>query len=169
MIRRQVIHVGYDNKLHWQGRSYACALGKGGIVSDKFEGDGATPTGVFSLRRVLYRADRVEAPQTRLNIQEITKTDGWCDDASHANYNRPVQLPFVASHEELWREDNIYDIIVVLGHNDNPPVPNKGSAVFFHLARENFEPTQGCVAISLECMLEVLKTAEPGIEMEITL
>jgi len=117
----------------------------------------------------LYRADRIEPPQTLLNIQKITKTDGWCDDPSHPNYNRPIQLPFAASHEELWRDDHIYDIIVILGHNDNPPVPEKGSAVFFHLARENFEPTQGCVAVTLECMLEILKTAESGIEMEITL
>ena len=169
MNKGQIIYVGCDNKLHWQGCSYACALGKGGIALDKSEGDGATPTGVFSLRRVLYRADRIEPPQTLLNIQKITKTDGWCDDPSHPNYNRPIQLPFAASHEELWRDDHIYDIIVILGHNDNPPVPEKGSAVFFHLARENFEPTQGCVAVTLECMLEILKTAESGIEMEITL
>jgi len=168
MSQHNMIHVSPDKKLKWQGKLYPCALGKGSIVSDKIEGDGATPTGVFKLRRVIYRSDRLTCPQTSLDAQEMTRTDGWCDDPSHSKYNQAVTLPFPASHEELWREDHIYDIIVILGHNDAPAIPHKGSAVFFHLAREGFTPTQGCVAVKLDDMLEILKTIESNVHMEIT-
>jgi L,D-peptidoglycan transpeptidase YkuD (ErfK/YbiS/YcfS/YnhG family) len=169
MNKQNIIHVRSDHQLHWQGKTFPCALGKGGIRTDKSEGDGVTPTGTFALRRVLYRSDRLSEPQTCLKVEEITKTQGWCDDPTHEMYNQAVELPFAGSHEELWRDDHIYDIIVVLGHNDNPPVAGLGSAIFFHLARTAFQPTQGCVAVTLQTMLEILKTIEPDVQMEISL
>ncbi len=161
------ILVRADNTLVYGGKTYCCALGKGGVKSDKVEGDGATPTGIFALRYILYRADRIKKPDSALNIRAIDETDGWCDDPQHADYNRRVTLPFSASHEKLYRDDHIYDIIVVLGHNDSPPVPGKGSAVFFHLARDQYAPTEGCVAVNLTDMHEILAKIAPDDLMEV--
>lgn len=129
---------------------------------DKTEGDGGTPVGRFPLRRVLYRPDRLDAPATGLPVEAIKPDQGWCDDPAHPDYNRPVRLPFADSHEKLWREDMVYDVIVILGHNDDPPVPGKGSAIFMHVARPAYEPTEGCVALALEDLLAVLAASGPG-------
>lgn len=163
-----MIRVSDGNTLTFQGNTYQCAIGKGGFKVDKVEGDGATPIGCYPLRRVLYRADRLDTPETILNAQAIQPDDGWCDDPASPHYNQPVKLPFAASHEELCRTDHIYDIIVVLGHNDDPPVAGQGSAVFFHLAREHYQPTEGCVAVSLPDMLDILKKISADEIMEIT-
>jgi len=166
-----MIRVSGPNRLTFQGQTYHCAIGKGGFIKDidKVEGDGATPMGCYALRRVLYRPDRLDhAPQCRLDVSPLQPDDGWCDDPQSPDYNQPVKLPFSASHEALWRTDHIYDIIVVLGHNDAPPIPGKGSAVFFHLARENYHPTEGCIAVSLPNMLDILKKISIDEMMEIT-
>lgn len=129
---------------------------------DKTEGDGGTPAGVFAMRRVLYRPDRLDAPATGLPVEATAPDQGWCDDPAHPDYNRPVSLPFAASHEKLWRDDGVYDVIVILGHNDDPPVPGKGSAIFMHVARPDYGPTEGCVALALEDLLDVLAASGPG-------
>ncbi len=143
-------------------RGFRCAIGRGGVRDDKTEGDGATPAGRFALRYVLYRADRIAKPATALAARPIARDDGWCDDADDPAYNRPVRLPFAGSHEVLWREDSLYDVIVVLGHNDTPPVPGRGSAIFLHLARPDYGPTEGCIALALDDLLEVLALCGPG-------
>lgn len=127
-----------------------CALGTGGLLNalNKREGDGTTPTGIYHFRRVLYRADRVAAPQTALPFRAIRRDDGWCDDPGDPAYNRPVILPFPASTEKLWRDDHVYDLIGVISHNDDPPIAGLGSAVFIHLARTDYSPTRGCIALS---------------------
>ena len=130
------------------GRPLRCAIGRGGISARKHEGDGATPVGNWPLRRVLYRADRVARPITALPIDVIGRNDGWCDASGDPNYNRAVSLPYPASAERLWRDDRIYDLIVVLGYNDVPRVRGLGSAIFLHLAREGFSPTEGCLALT---------------------
>ena len=150
------IIVARDNRLRFAGRAWRCALGRGGIRADKREGDGATPVGRFALRRLLYRADRLAAPPTALPVAPIGPHDGWCDDPAHPAYNRPVTLPFAASHERLWRDDAVYDVIVVLGHNDAPPAPGLGSAIFLHVARPDLAPTEGCVALALPDLLDLL-------------
>ncbi len=145
------------------------ALGKAGVKpeADKREGDKATPLGTYTLRRVLYRADRGDAPETRLPVQAIREEDGWCDDPADPGYNRPVRLPYPASCEELMREDELYDIIVVLSHNDDPPVAGLGSAVFLHCAKPDYSPTLGCVALRRPDLEAVLKIARPGDQLEI--
>lgn len=143
-------------------RIYRCALGRSGARSDKAEGDGATPVGRFPLRRVMYRADRLSRPKTALPATPLAPDQGWCDDPLHPSYNRPVTLPFPGSHEMLWREDSLYDVIVVLGHNDSPPVPGRGSAIFLHVARPDYGPTDGCVAVSLDDLLDLLPLCGPG-------
>lgn len=144
------------------GRSYACRLGRSGIVADKREGDGATPVGRFPLRQIFYRADRGAAPQTSLPSRALAQADGWCDDPASPHYNRSVTLPFDASHEEMWRADNLYDLVVVIGHNDAPVVPGMGSAVFLHVADPKGDPTAGCVAFSKADLLEILAGVAPG-------
>ncbi len=148
--------------LHAGGRRFACAIGRGGIVTNKREGDGATPAGEFELRRVLYRADRMPCPDTALEVNPIGPRDGWCDAPGHPEYNCQVQLPVNASAERLRRADPVYDIIVVLGHNDAPVIDGAGSAIFIHIAKPNFAPTAGCVALRRADLLAVLRICGPG-------
>lgn len=148
-----------DGFARWKDKSYRCAWGRGGLVEDKHEGDGATPIGRFPLRQVLYRSDRLPRPSTELSVQAITPSDAWCEDPTDQNYNRLVRLDREAEADRLWREDHLYDVIVVVGYNDNPPVVGKGSAIFLHVAREEYSPTAGCIALSLGDLLEFLSTA----------
>ncbi len=149
--------------LHGFGGPVRCALGQSGLIRHKREGDGATPIGCWPLRRVLYRPDRLAAaPKTLLPVAPLTPQDGWCDDPTHPDYNHPVTLPHPASCEHLWRDDPIYDVITVLGHNDSPPQPGLGSAIFLHVARPEYSPTKGCVALSLPDLLTLLARCRPG-------
>jgi L,D-peptidoglycan transpeptidase YkuD (ErfK/YbiS/YcfS/YnhG family) len=144
----------------WSGLRFHCVVGRSGIMGDKREGDGATPVGAWPMRRVLYRADRLARPQTALLVSAIAQGDGWCDAPGDARYNRPVRLPYPASAETLWREDGVYDLIVPLGYNDVPAVSGAGSAIFLHVARPDFAPTEGCVALALADLLMVLREAD---------
>jgi L,D-peptidoglycan transpeptidase YkuD (ErfK/YbiS/YcfS/YnhG family) len=135
---------------------FACALGRGGIVADKVEGDGGTPTGSFPLRQVLFRPDRLKLVETRLPCRALSPDDGWCDDPADWNYNRAISLPYRASHEKMWRADHLYDIVLVIGHNDAPVLPGKGSAVFLHLAHDDYAPTDGCVAFKSGDFIQIL-------------
>ena len=137
-------------------QEFPCALGRSGIFREKQEGDGATPVGRFAFRQVFYRADRDAKPQTTLPCEALTPKDGWCDDVADAAYNRHVDLPCAARHEELWRADELYDRILVIGHNDAPAIPGKGSAVFLHVARQDYAPTEGCVAFAKSDLDEIL-------------
>ena len=145
-------------------REARCALGRAGIrpAADKREGDGATPAGVWPLRTVLWRPDRIGAPVSRLPGRRIRQHDGWCDAPLDTAYNRPVDLPYPASAERLWREDAVYDLVVVLGYNDSPVIPGAGSAIFLHVARPDYAPTEGCIAMALGDLLELLGRAGPG-------
>ncbi len=147
---------GHEATLEFAGQNYRCALGKSGITHHKTEGDHASPIGQYPIRAVYYRADRIAKPETSLECIVIQPNDGWCDDPAHALYNQKIQLPFDASHETLWRDDHLYDIVVVLGHNDNPPIPGKGSCIFMHVAQEDYSGTEGCVALSIQDLQVVL-------------
>jgi L,D-peptidoglycan transpeptidase YkuD (ErfK/YbiS/YcfS/YnhG family) len=161
------IHVYPDNRLVFDGAVYRCAIGRGGVTTAKTEGDGATPVGVFPLRRVLYRADRNRAPEARLPVEAIARDDGWCDAPGDPGYNRRVKRPYPASHESMWRADTLYDVVVVLGHNDDPPVPGAGSAILLHVARPDYTPTAGCVALALGDLLKVLKNCGPETRLRV--
>lgn len=138
------------------GKTYRVALGRAGIRFRKQEGDMATPAGTMTLRRVLYRPDRVAAPACAVPVRALAPGDGWCDDPSHADYNRAVRLPIGASAEALWRDDPVYDIVGVLGWNDDPVRPGLGSAIFLHLARPDYGPTEGCIALDQADLCSVL-------------
>jgi len=141
---------------------WPCAIGRGGVTGDKCEGDGATPIGCWPFRMVLYRPDRVAAPVTALPVAPLAPSDGWCDDVADPRYNRPVRLPYPGRHERLWREDGLYDVIAVLGHNDAPPVAGRGSAIFMHVAGAGYPPTEGCVALAMDDVLTVLASVDAG-------
>jgi len=147
--------------LLWQGRAHPCTLGRGGIRVDKREGDGASPVGCFPVRQVFYRADRMAKPATHLPCAAIARDDGWCDAPADPAYNRKVRLPYPASAETMWRDDAVYDIVVVLGHNDDPIVPGAGSAIFLHLMREDGGPTEGCVGVDRALALELVRALGP--------
>ncbi len=151
--------------LEVDGFAMRCAIGRGGVKLDKHEGDGATPVGRWPLREAFFRPDRMPMPETRLRMTPLDPLAGWCDASGDPNYNRPVRLPYPASHEELWREDGIYDVIVVMGYNDDPVVEGRGSAIFLHLARSDYSPTAGCVAVQLEDMMKLLALAGPDTEI----
>ena len=154
------IRVGADGTLEWRGRRLRCALGRGGVTDVKREGDGATPTGCFALRRVYYRPDRGAPPATALPVSATDPTDAWCDDPADAAYNTLVRGAHAASAETLWRDDALYDVVVVLAHNDDPVVPGAGSAIFLHIARPDYGPTEGCVAVAREELLEILAACD---------
>ncbi len=131
-----------------EGLAFPVVLGRGGVRTDKAEGDGATPIGLLPLRRVFYRADRGPAPRASVPVEALAPEDGWCDDPADALYNRRVALPYPGRHERLWRDDGVYDLIGVLGWNDAPVVRDRGSAIFIHIARPDAAPTEGCVALA---------------------
>ncbi len=154
------LRVEPEGWARWGTRRMRCALGAAGVRHDKREGDRATPAGVFVMRRLLYRPDRAAPPPTRLAIAPILSDDGWCDDPADPAYNRPVKLPYRAHAERLWRADRLYDLVVVLGHNDDPPVAGAGSAIFLHLAAPDYAPTEGCIALAAEDLRGVLAEAD---------
>jgi L,D-peptidoglycan transpeptidase YkuD (ErfK/YbiS/YcfS/YnhG family) len=149
-------------ELSWAGGAVRAACGKGGVRADKREGDGASPAGRFPLVSVFYRPDRVSPPQTGLPIAALTAEMGWVDDPADLNYNRLVALPYAASHEELWRADEIYDLIVVIGYNNAPVVAGAGSAIFLHVARPDYSPTSGCIAVAKPVLVSLLGLLGPG-------
>ena len=158
-----------DGSFHLNGRATRCALGKTGVIEAKLkrEGDGKSPLGVWTIRRVLYRPDKGERPKTQLPTRALERDDGWCDAPGDPAYNRPVTLPYPASAERLWRDDHCYDLVGVLAHNDDPPIPGRGSAIFLHLARDGYPGTEGCVALARDDLEALLATARPGDAIEI--
>lgn len=159
-----------SGRLVFAGFTFTCALGRSGLVSSKREGDGGTPIGLFPLRHLRYRPDRLADLATELPIIALAPDDGWCDAPDDPAYNRPVRLPYPASAETMWRADHLYDLVVVLGHNDDPPRPGAGSAIFFHLANEKagiLQPTEGCIALRHTDMLQVLMYCTPRTRMRI--
>lgn len=141
----------------WREQYFRCSLGRTGITVEKHEGDGASPSGTFALRALLYRADRISEPDTQLPIRAINRDDGWCNAVGDSNYNRLVKLPYRASAEKLWRTDISYDVIVILGYNDSPVIQGLGSAIFLHCAKNNYSATEGCVAVELNDLLTIVR------------
>jgi L,D-peptidoglycan transpeptidase YkuD (ErfK/YbiS/YcfS/YnhG family) len=167
-IEASAVPGAASGRLRFGRLSFPCALGRSGIRSPKAEGDGATPAGLFPLREVRYRPDRLPAaPQTALPVIASRPLDGWCDDPADANYNRPVQLPYPHSAERMWRDDQLYDVLAVIGYNDAPPVPGAGSAIFLHVMRPDRGPTSGCIALARDHLLAVLAHCAPGTAIRI--
>jgi L,D-peptidoglycan transpeptidase YkuD (ErfK/YbiS/YcfS/YnhG family) len=150
-----------DRRLFWSRDSAAAVAGRAGVRIDKREGDGATPAGSYPLVSVFYRPDRLPPPASRLPVRPLAPDDGWVDDPDDANYNRLVSLPYPAGAEQLWREDELYDALVIIGYNINPVIPGAGSAIFLHVATPDFAPTAGCIAVGKHVLLGLLPRLGP--------
>lgn len=161
MVTAQVPGDGF---LSLPGRRYRVAIGERGIATHKEEGDRFTPAGILALRRVLFRADRLAAPDCAVPTEPIGRDEAWCDDPGHPDYNRMIRLPHSARHETLWRDDGLYDMLGVLGWNDSPVVPGRGSAIFIHIARRDYRPTAGCIALALPDLIAVLAVGLTAID-----
>lgn len=133
-----------------------CVIGRSGAGWRKREGDGRTPKGKFCILSGFFRADSVHRFRTSIPFESLRMRDGWCDAPHNPNYNRPVRLPFAASHERLWRDDRLYDIALVLDYNFRRRCRGRGSAIFFHVWRDGHTPTEGCVAIDPQWMRRLL-------------
>ena len=160
-----IVHVDTQAlTISWEGQEFTCRCGKSGAIAQDLgrEGDAKTPLGDFPLRFGLWRPDRLPRPRSRLAFHPITDADLWCDAPGHPAYNRWVTASFAASHEVLMRDDMAYDIVLVMGHNDSPPVSGLGSAVFIHLDRPDHRSTLGCVAVEPDAMIRLARDAGPG-------
>ena len=142
--------------LYYLNYKIKCAIGKNGITKNKHEGDLKTPSGIFTLKKVFYRRDKIKFIKTPLKKKYITRNIGWCDDPASKDYNKEIKFPFNYSAEKFWRKDSIYDLIIVLNYNFNPVIKDKGSAIFLHICKKNYAPTKGCVAINKKDMMSLL-------------
>jgi L,D-peptidoglycan transpeptidase YkuD (ErfK/YbiS/YcfS/YnhG family) len=149
------------------GVTLPVALGRGGIKSNKREGDGATPAGVFRLKRLWWRADRHPRPRTMLPVRRIRPDDGWCEDPTDRHYNQPVRIPDDSKADRLAREDALYDFIIEIDHNTRPRIAGRGSAVFIHVARDAFAPTAGCIALTMPALRRLLARLGPRTKLTI--
>jgi L,D-peptidoglycan transpeptidase YkuD (ErfK/YbiS/YcfS/YnhG family) len=149
-------------RLSWSDGTAIAVIGRGGVRANKREGDGATPAGTYPLVFGFYREDRISPPPSRLPMRALASYDAWVDDPADAQYNRLVALPYPARTEQLWRDDEIYDLIVVIGYNIEPVVPGAGSAIFLHIARPNFSATEGCIAVRREVLVSLIPLLGPG-------
>lgn len=149
--------------LTWPGGAARAVCGRGGVRGGKREGDGASPAGTYPLVAAYYRPDRFAAPPASgLTLTALSPDHGWIDDPDDKLYNRPVLLPYKARHEPMWREDGLYDLVVVIGYNTDPPAPGLGSAIFLHVAQPDFAPTEGCIAVGRDVLAGLLALIGPG-------
>jgi L,D-peptidoglycan transpeptidase YkuD (ErfK/YbiS/YcfS/YnhG family) len=143
------------------GLAIPVVLGRTGIRANKREGDGATPRGRFRLRRLWWRADRSPRPPTLLPTVRIDHRVAWCEDPGDRRYNRPFRRSANEPGDRLWRDDQLYDVIIEIDHNTRPRVARRGSAVFLHLARPDHSPTAGCVAFAAPDLRRLLARLGP--------
>ena len=146
-----------NNYLYSDLGQFACAIGRGGLTTNKIEGDHKTPVGEFKFKKIYYRKDKLGEMTFKIPFVIIGENDGWCDDPKSKSYNQHVQFPFDSSAEKLFRDDDLYDLLCVINHNTDPIIPGKGSAIFLHISKPNFEGTEGCVAIEKENIIELAK------------
>ena len=162
-----MIIVKKNNILSFKNKNYKCALGKNGLTNNKTEGDKKTPTGVFSIGELYIRADKIKNLKTSLTVIKITKNMAWCDDPTKKSYNKLIKTS--KEHKEsLYRNDDLYDILLVIKYNMNPIIPYKGSAIFLHNAKNNYEKTNGCIALKLKDLKEIIKNLSPNEKITIT-
>ena len=155
-----MIIVNKSGVLKYKNLKFKCALGEAGIGKKKKEGDNITPKGSYRLLKLFYRSDRIPNFKTVLKKNKINKKMGWCDDINNKNYNKLIKLPSSFSHEKLFRKDNIYDLIIPINYNTKKIVKGKGSAIFLHVAKKNYEPTRGCIALKKKDLILLLKNID---------
>ena len=151
-----MIIINKSGYLKYKNLKFKCALGKSGIGKKKIEGDNITPKGTFKIIKIYYRKDKITKINSAFKLIEIKKNMGWCDDPKSKKYNQLIKLPSKYRHEKLFRNDRIYDLILVLDYNMNPIIKNKGSAIFIHIAKNNYCKTKGCIALKREDLIEIV-------------
>ena len=152
-----MIIINKSGYLKYRDLKFKCALGKSGIGNKKIEGDNITPRGTFNIVKIYYRDDRVKKMPSKFKLIKITKKMGWCDDPKSKKYNQLIKLPTKYNHENLYRKDNTYDLILVLNYNIKPTIKNKGSAIFIHVAKKNYKKTAGCIALKKSDLIFLVK------------
>ena len=162
-----MIIVKKSGFLKYKKFKFRCALGKGGIKQKEREGDFITPKGKFKLIKIYYRSDRIKKINSTLKTIKIKKNMGWCDDVSSNYYNKQIKISKKIGHEKLHRKDNLYDIIVVLNYNLNPIIKGKGSAIFLHVAKKNYNKTQGCIALKKNELLHLVSKIKKNTQIRI--
>jgi len=162
-----MIIVKKTGYLKYKNFRFKCALGKNGIKKKIKEGDDITPKGTFQIKAVYYRKDKIKKILTSIKTRIIKKNMGWCDDPKSAAYNQLINLPNKVGYERLYRKDNIYDLIIILNYNMTPIVKNKGSAIFIHIAKKNYSPTKGCIALSKIDLLKILYNINKNTKIKI--
>lgn len=163
-----MISVKNSGYLKYKNFKFRCALGKSGIKKKIKEGDNITPKGIFKITKIYYRADKIKKIITSIKKVRIKKNIGWCDDPKSDFYNQQIKLPSKFSYERLYRNDRIYDLFAVLNYNTRPIIKNKGSAIFIHVARNNYKPTAGCIAIKKVDLIKLLKIIKKNTKIKIS-
>ena len=162
------MHIVINKKyLTYENYKVKCALGKRGIAYKRKEGDFVTPKGKYKIKYILYRKDRIKKIDSKIKKIAIKKNMGWCNDSKSKNYNRLIKLPSVYNFEKLFKNDNTYDILIVLDYNMNPTIKNKGSAIFIHVAKKNYKKTEGCIALRKNDLLKIIKKLKKNTEVKI--
>ena len=152
-----MIIINESKYLKYKDLKFKCAIGKAGIRKKKKEGDNITPKGIYKIIKIYYRDDRIKKISSKFKLIKITKKMGWCDDPKSKKYNQLIKLPNKYSHEKLYKKNNTYDLLLVLDYNMKPIVKNKGSAIFIHVAKRNYKPTAGCIALKKKDLLKLSK------------
>ena len=153
--------------LKYKNLKFSCTLGKGGIKKKIIEGDNITPKGTFKIIKIYYRPDKIKKIKTLIKKIKIKKNMGWCDDPNSDFYNKQIKLPTKLSHEKLYRNDNLYDLIAVLNYNTNPIIKNKGSAIFMHIGKDSYKKTKGCIALKKEDLLKIISKIKKNTKIKI--
>ena len=152
-----MIVINKSGYLKYKNYTFRCALGKYGISEKKKEGDKITPKGIYKIVNVYFRQDRIKKISSKLKLIKIKKNMGWCDDPDSKNYNQLIKVPAKYSYEKLFRSENTYDLIIVLNYNMNPVIKNKGSAIFIHVAKKNYNKTAGCIALKKPHLIKLIE------------
>jgi L,D-peptidoglycan transpeptidase YkuD (ErfK/YbiS/YcfS/YnhG family) len=163
-----MIIVKKTGYLKYKKLKFRCALGKAGIKKKIMEGDNITPKGIFKIIKIYYRLDKIKEIKTLIKKIKIKKNMGWCDDPKSRSYNQQIKLPTKYSHEKLYRNDNLYDLIAVLNYNIDPIIKNKGSAIFLHIAKNSYQDTKGCIALKKKHLIEIISKIKKNTKIKIS-
>jgi L,D-peptidoglycan transpeptidase YkuD (ErfK/YbiS/YcfS/YnhG family) len=162
-----MIIINKSKLLKFNNIKFRCALGKSGIGDKEIEGDNVTPRGIYKIVKIYYRKDRIKKITSKFKLIEITKIMGWCNDIKSKKYNQLIKLPTKYNYEKLYRKDNVYDLILVLNYNMKPTIKNKGSAIFIHVTRKNYQSTQGCIALKKKNLIKLISKINKNIKIKI--
>lgn len=162
-----MIIVNKSQYLKYKNLKFICSIGKAGIKKKQKEGDNITPKGTFKIIKIYYRNDRIKNIKSSFKLIKIKKNMGWCNDSRSKNYNKIIKLPNLYRHEILYRKDNIYDIICVINYNTNPIIKGKGSAIFLHVSKRNYQKTKGCIAVKKNQLKKILTLINKNTKIKI--